>query len=64
MARKPPPIIVINDDEWVTISWSGQHEQCCRCGAVHKVDYRVKHGELQFKARRMIHRSLLREKKK
>lgn len=46
-------IIHVDDGEWVTISWTDQHEQCCNCGLRHTVDYRVKKGELQFKARRI-----------
>lgn len=48
---KRKPVITIDDDEWVTIAWSRQHEQCCNCGLVHTVDYRVHNGKLQFKAR-------------
>jgi hypothetical protein len=48
---KKRPTIQINDDEWVTIAWIGQHEQCCGCGLRHVVDYRVEDGELQFRAR-------------
>ena len=39
------------NDEWVPISWRGFKEQCCSCGLVHRVDYRVVEGQLQFKAR-------------
>jgi hypothetical protein len=51
MARKRPKI-QIDDGEWVTIEWVGQHEECCECGLRHIVDYRVVDGKLQFKARR------------
>lgn len=43
------PSISVNDGEWVTISWSNQHEQCCGCGLRHRIDYRVVDGKLQFK---------------
>lgn len=39
-------------NEWVTIAWNAQHEECCACGLKHIVDYRVIDGKLQFKARR------------
>lgn len=55
---KKRPVITIDDDEWVTISWKGQHEQCCNCAMVHKVDYRVHEGKLQFKARSFSMRKL------
>lgn len=49
MTRKPT--IHIDDGEWVTITWSRQHEECCQCGARHTVSYRVaEDGALQFKA--------------
>lgn len=46
------PDVIIDDNEWVTIAWVGQREKCCECGLVHKVDYRVADGKLQFKASR------------
>lgn len=48
-----PPVIQIDDNEWVTIAWKGQREQCCSCGERHEVDYRVEDGKLQFRARRL-----------
>lgn len=47
------PEVEIEDNEWVTIDWKGQREQCCDCGLRHVVDYRVHDGKLQFKARRL-----------
>jgi hypothetical protein len=51
MTRKRPSLQV-DPNEWVTISWNAQHEECCNCGLVHIVDYRVHNGKLQFRARR------------
>lgn len=51
MKTKRRPAIQVFDDEWVTISWNGQHEECCHCNARHRVDYRVVNGKLQFRAR-------------
>lgn len=45
--------IQIDDGEWVTIAWKAQREKCCDCGLVHKVDYRVEDGKLQFRARQL-----------
>ncbi len=50
---KKAATIIIDDGEWVTISWDKQREQCCNCGMVHTVDYRVKDGKFQFRARRV-----------
>jgi len=52
MAKKKP-VVQIDDGEWTTIAWKGQHEQCCDCGLKHIVDFRVaENGKLQFRARR------------
>lgn len=40
----------VTDGEWVPIPWRGFKEQCCSCALVHKVDFRVVDGTLQFKA--------------
>lgn len=52
MTRRRPSI-TLDDDEWVTIAWNGQHEECCTCGLQHTVDYRVEDGKLQFRARNL-----------
>jgi hypothetical protein len=50
---KRRPRVEIDDYEWVTISWSRQHEECCKCGLRHTVDYRVVDGKLQFRAKNL-----------
>lgn len=50
---KRRPTIQVDSNEWVTISWTGQHEQCCACGLTHVVDFRVDNGRLQFRARQL-----------
>ena len=47
--RKRRTYLQITDGEWVEIPWKGFMEQCCGCGLIHKVDYRVVEGKLQFK---------------
>lgn len=48
---KRPPVVQIDDGDWVTVEWKGQREQCCGCGLIHRVDYRVAEGgKLQFRA--------------
>jgi len=51
MAR--PPVVHIDDGEWVTIAWKGQREKCCDCNLEHVVDYQVVDGKLQFRASRL-----------
>jgi hypothetical protein len=53
---KHRPSIQCYDDEWITIAWVGQHEQCCLCGTKHRVDYRVIDGKLQFKGHMLPNR--------
>ncbi len=38
------------DGEWVPVPWKGFKEQCCSCGLIHKTDFRVVGGTLQFRA--------------
>ena len=47
------PSLQVDDDEWVTIEWNNQHEECCECGLKHTISYRVVNGKLQFKGRRL-----------
>lgn len=51
MPRKP--VVNVEDGEWVTIAWEGQHEKCCDCNLEHVVDYQVVNGKLQFRASRL-----------
>lgn len=55
--------IWLRDNEWCTVTWKRQREECCKCGARHEIDYRVVadeylpgralkvKGKLQFRAR-------------
>jgi hypothetical protein len=40
----------VTDGEWVQIPFRGFKEQCCSCGHVHSVDFRIVKGKLQFRA--------------
>ena len=40
----------VTDGEWVAVPWRGFKEQCCSCGYVHKTDFRVVEGTLQFRS--------------
>lgn len=42
----------IIDGEWFTPSKRGFKEQCCDCGLVHKVDFRVVDNQIQFRCSR------------
>jgi len=38
------------DGEWVEPVRKGFKEQCCSCALIHKVDYRIVDGRVQFRA--------------
>jgi hypothetical protein len=38
------------DGEWVQPIRKGYKMRCCDCGLVHKMDFRVKNGRIQFRA--------------
>ncbi len=38
------------DGEWIEVPKRGFKEQCCGCGLIHKVDYRIVEGKVQFRA--------------
>jgi len=40
----------VTDGEWLTIPWRGFKEQCCSCAHIHKTDFRVIDGRLQFRS--------------
>lgn len=37
---------------WVTPVRKGYRMQCCDCGLVHAIDFRVKDGKIQFRVER------------
>lgn len=30
-----------HDGDWIVVSWRGFKEQCCDCGLVHKLNFRI-----------------------
>ncbi len=38
------------DGEWVTPAMRGFRDACCDCGLVHRMDFRVKGGRVEFRA--------------
>lgn len=45
----------IDDDgwtEWIQPQPQGYKQRCCSCQLVHEMDFRVKDGRVQFRARR------------
>lgn len=42
----------VSSNEWVQPVRNGYRMACCDCGLVHDVDFRVKNGRVQLRARR------------
>lgn len=40
----------LSDGEWMAPVRKGFKEQCCGCGLVHVVDYRIADGKIEFRA--------------
>lgn len=38
---KPGPYSQVKEGEWLDVSRRDEREQCCDCGLVHRVDYRI-----------------------
>ncbi len=51
MTRRSRPAVTVEDDDWIIIEWKDQWEECCNCGAIHSIDYKVVDGKLRFRAR-------------
>lgn len=51
MAKRPayPPV---EPNEWVQPVMDNYGMMCCDCGLVHRLDFRVQNGRVQFRARR------------
>lgn len=43
---------VARADEWVEPVYRGYRVMCCDCGLVHTIDFRIRKGAIQFRARR------------
>lgn len=42
------PYYHVSDGEWIQIPLKGSKDQCCDCGLVHTVNYRIRAGKLQM----------------
>jgi hypothetical protein len=54
MAKRYPPQNAKEDGlcEWVQPVRSGYRMACCDCSMVHELDFRIRAGRVQFRARR------------
>lgn len=51
MTRARRPTLWLEDDEWYRPDMKNAREMCCDCGLVHDVDYRVRRGRVEIRAR-------------
>ena len=42
----------LEHNEWVQPKRNGYRVSCCDCGLVHEMDFRVKKGRIEYRARR------------
>jgi hypothetical protein len=46
---KKTPYYHVTDGEWIEVVLKGNKEQCCDCGLVHKVNYRINDkGKIEY----------------
>jgi hypothetical protein len=43
---------VISYGEWTRPRMRGFREQCCDCGLIHRLDFRIVDGRIEFRTRR------------
>lgn len=39
-------------EEWFSPKYRGFRQQCCSCGLVHVIDFRIKDGEIEIRFKR------------
>lgn len=44
------------DNEWVEPRMKNYYLKCCDCGLVHRMDFRIVKGKVQFKVKRLRRR--------
>jgi hypothetical protein len=42
----------VTDGEWIRVPKRGYKEQCCDCGLVHKLNFRVVGGQIEIQTSR------------
>jgi hypothetical protein len=50
----------IKEAQWIWPIQSGFHLACCDCGLVHRLDFKVVNGEVQFRVHRAVKQTKLR----
>lgn len=42
----------VSDGEWITVPKRGYKEQCCDCGLVHKLNFKIIDGQIHVQTTR------------
>ena len=48
-----PKYIQRFDGEWIRPTRKNYYIKCCECGLVHRMDFRIKNGHIEFRAFRI-----------
>lgn len=40
----------VQPGEWVAVPMKNHRDQCCDCGLVHRMNYRIRNGKLEIQA--------------
>lgn len=55
MKRKEEPLRLIDPEKWYAVGFSGDkpfREECCDCGLVHRIDYKIENGRFWVRYQR------------
>lgn len=55
---------IVSTDEWIQPIRKGYRMECCDCGLVHTLDFRIYRGQVQFLARRDNRRTAIRRRQR
>jgi hypothetical protein len=52
--RKEQPLILVDPDKWYAVAFGTKpfREECCDCGLVHTIDYKVEGGQFWVRYQR------------
>ena len=47
---KRPEYYHVTDGEWIRVPKRGYKEQCCDCGLIHRLNFRIVDGKIEIQA--------------
>lgn len=48
MTKKRADYYHVTDGEWISVPKKGYKEQCCDCGLVHRINFRIRDGQIEI----------------